>query len=308
MKMLSLLLLATLIMLAGAFPATAQEAGSSRPNIVVMLTDDQRWDAIGFVQQKQNDGRFPFLEGNTPSIDSIAASGVWFRNAFAVSSLCSPSRAAFLTGTYNHINGVVNNHTPLPLDAKTYATLLRDAGYRTGYFGKWHMGTQRERPGFDVYATFLDQGQYVDCPLVVNGVDTPTVGWVDDVTTSYAVDFIKTSASRPQPFLMVLGFKTSHGPYDSATSPARTDRLFRSVEADTPPNASSYPPYLVDPAPSTFGGEGFRNYFRAIAGMDRDVVACSEPSTTRESPKTPSWSSPAITDITGGSMDRLVPR
>lgn len=271
MKMMSALFLATIISLMAASPAPAQELGGKRPNIVVMLTDDQRWDAVGFVQQKQNDGRFPFLKGNTPSIDSIANSGVWFTNAFTVDSLCSPSRAAFLTGTYNHTNGIVNNSTPLPLNAKTYATILHDVGYRTGFFGKWHMGTQRERPGFDVVASFVDQGQYVDCPLIVNGVDTPTTGWVDDVTTTYAVDFIRKSASGPRPFLMVLGFKTAHGPYNDTTSPEATEGLFGTVQIDTPRNATSYPPYFTDPAPSTFGGDTFRNYFRAIVGMDRNV-------------------------------------
>ena len=88
-------------------------------------------------------GRFPFLKESTPNIDRIAAAGVWFNNAFAVEFLCSPSRAAFLTGKYNHANGIVNNSTPLPVTTQTYATLLRAAGYHTGYFGKWHMGSQR---------------------------------------------------------------------------------------------------------------------------------------------------------------------
>jgi arylsulfatase A-like enzyme len=233
-----------------------------------MLTDDQRWDAVGFVQRRLPDGRFPFLRQSTPNIDRIAATGVWFNNAFVAESLCSPSRAAFLTGKYNHTNGIVNNHTAFPVNAQTYATLLRAAGYRTGYFGKWHMGSQRARPGFDHYASFVGQGRYFDCPLIVNGVDTPTVGWVDDVTTTYAVNFVASSANRPQPFLMVLGFKTTHGPH---TPPARTNALFSTTTIDTPPNATSYPPYFVDPRPSTFGGVAFRNYFRATVGMDQNV-------------------------------------
>jgi sulfatase-like protein len=66
-------------------------------------------------------------------------------------SLCSPSRAAFLTGKYSHINGIVNNSTEFPVNTQTFATLLRAAGYHTGFFGKWHMDKQRERPGFDEY-------------------------------------------------------------------------------------------------------------------------------------------------------------
>ncbi len=250
--------------------AQAQSAEAQRPNIVILLTDDQRWDAVGVVQRASR-GRFPFFRNSTPNIDRIAAGGVWFNNAFVVDSLCSPSRAAFLTGQYNHINGVIDNTTPLPVNSETYATLLHAAGYRTGFFGKWHMGSQRARPGFDEYASFVGQGQYKDAPLLVNGKDTPTKGWVDDVTTGYAVDFIRRQAHGAQPFLMVLGFKTVHGPLSENTSPPRTDGLFTGQQIDTPANATSYPPYFVNPRPSTFGGEEFRNYFRAVAAMDQDV-------------------------------------
>jgi arylsulfatase A-like enzyme len=178
-----------------------------RPNIVVMMTDDQRWDALGVVQREQGGrGRFPWLRTATPNLDRIAAEGYRFKNAFVVSSLCSPSRAAFLTGRYNHLNGVANNQTPFPVTNVTYATLLRAAGYRTGYFGKWHMARQRERPGFDEHASYIGQGAYHDATFVVDGVDTPTTGWVDDVSTGYAIEFIRRHAAGP--FLLVLGFKS----------------------------------------------------------------------------------------------------
>src|SRR4029453_7592205 len=137
------------VVLIALLPLSASAAAPrSKPNFLFLLTDDQRYDALGVVQREQGaKARFPWLQ--TPNLDRLAAEGVRFRNAFVVSSLCSPSRAAFLTGRYNHFNGVVDNHTPFPLRARTYATLLRAAGYRTGYFGKWHMGDQRERPGFD---------------------------------------------------------------------------------------------------------------------------------------------------------------
>ncbi len=271
MKRLSFVVL---LLLAVGLPAGAKAdlpaEAAGRPNIVVMLTDDQRSDAVGIVQ-RSTPGRFPFFRNSTPNIDRIAAGGVWFNNAFVVDSLCSPSRAAYLTGKYNHSNGIVDNSTPLPTGTQTYATILRAAGYRTGYFGKWHMGSQRERPGFDESASFVGQGDYLNVPLLINGVATPTSGWVDDVTTGYAVDFIRRSAARKQPFLMVLGFKTPHGPLDGRAAPTRTKQLFVNQKVDTPPNAASYPPYFVARELSTFGGESFRNYFRAIAGIDQDV-------------------------------------
>src|SRR5215210_3883999 len=106
-----------------------------RPNFLFIYTDDQRWDALGVVQREQGErARFPWFE--TPNLDRLASEGVRFRNAFVVNSLCAPSRSVYLTGRYSHLNGVANNHTPFPLNNVTWASLLRQAGYMTGYIGK----------------------------------------------------------------------------------------------------------------------------------------------------------------------------
>jgi arylsulfatase A-like enzyme len=119
-------------------------AETRRPNFLFVLTDDHRWDAMGMVQREQGDrARFPWFK--TPNMDRLAADGVRYRNAFVTLSLCAPSRAAFLTGRYNHLNGMIDNDSRFPVDTVTYATLLRSAGYRTAYIGKWHMGFQRGR-------------------------------------------------------------------------------------------------------------------------------------------------------------------
>jgi arylsulfatase A-like enzyme len=236
-----------------------------RPNIVIMLADDHRWDALGVVQREQGArGRFPFLRDALPNLDRLAGLGVRFRNAFVVSSLCSPSRAAFLTGRYNHLNGVTDNHTPFPLARTTYATLLRGAGYRTGYFGKWHMGRQRERPGFDEHASFIEHGTYFNATFVVNGVDTPTTGWIDDVSTGYALEFIRRHAHGP--FLLVLGFKSPHVPSEPA---ARHRSLFAGAMVRPAPNATAYAPY--DPTPQPPGVTFTLGYFRTLVGIDDNV-------------------------------------
>ena len=105
------------------------QAAAAAPNFVILLTDDQRWDAVGVVQAELGAaGRLPWLAGATPNIDRLAAEGFRFRNAFVVSALCSPSRAALLTGRYNHLNGVANNHTPFPTGNPTFATAMRAKG------------------------------------------------------------------------------------------------------------------------------------------------------------------------------------
>src|SRR3954454_9018798 len=112
-------------------------AEARRPNFILIVTDDQRYDAMSVVQAEQGEhGRFPWFK--TPNMDRIAREGMRFRNEFVVNSLCAPSRVNFLTGRYSHNNGVFNNHTPMPVDNVTHATLLKAAGYTTGYFGKWH--------------------------------------------------------------------------------------------------------------------------------------------------------------------------
>src|SRR3954454_11701364 len=101
------------LLLGGSVPvATAQNktAKPARPNFLFVYTDDQRWDAMSVVQREQGErARFPWFQ--TPQMDRLAAGGVRFRNAFVTLSLCAPSRAAFLTGRYNHLNGVTDNTT-----------------------------------------------------------------------------------------------------------------------------------------------------------------------------------------------------
>lgn len=226
----------------GCLLLVSQLAAADRPNFLFVYTDDQRWDAMSVVQREQGEkARFPWLQ--TPNMDRLAAEGVRFRNAFVTLSLCAPSRAAFLTGRYNHVNGVANNHTDFPVDNTTHATALRTAGYATGYVGKWHMGGQTgQRPGFDFSASFIGQGKYFDCPIEVNGVSTPSKGWVDDVSTDYAIDFI--TKNKAQPWSLVVGFKATHGPFDP---PERAKDRFAGAEARPVPNLGVPAIYLAAP-------------------------------------------------------------
>ena len=263
--------LAVALMAGGSSGAAAERP----PNFLFIYTDDQRYDAVGVVQREQGDrGRFPWLQ--TPHMDRLAAEGMRFRNAFVTLPLCAPSRAAFLTGRYNHLNGVANNRTPFPEDSVTYATLLHRAGYAAGYVGKWHMDGQRgKRPGFDYSASFIGQGRYMDCSFEIDGEARPTQGWVDDVSTDFAIDFIKSH--REKPFVLVVGFKACHGPF---TPPERAKNRFADAQARSVPNLSVRAVYRTAGAA---GGEEARktqadtaprlnlDYFRCISTADDNL-------------------------------------
>ena len=208
-----------------------------RPNFIFIYADDQRYDAMSCVQKEQGDAaRFPWFQ--TPNMDRLAREGLRFRNAFVTSSLCSPSRACFLSGQYNHVNGVVNNHMPFPLTDIISSALLKQAGYTTAYFGKWHHGSQKERPGFKFIYSFIGQGQYIDCPMNINGTMTPTHGWVDDITTDYVIDFLK--AHKSEPLDIVVGFKS---PHDPRQPPERAKNRFAGDVAREVPNLNAVPPF-----------------------------------------------------------------
>lgn len=276
--MLRLLLFAALLSLAA--PTLLSAAAADKPNFVVVVTDDQRYDAMSVVQAEQGEeARFPWFK--TPNMDRLAASGTRFRNAFVVNSLCSPSRACFLTGRYNHSNGITDNKTPLPPDLVTYASLLRRNGYTTGYIGKWHMDGQKgKRPGFDWSASFVGQGRYRDCPVEINGESTPTEGWIDDVSTDYALDFLGEQ-SDDKPFCLVIGYKTPHGPRTPDAVPDRLKDRYTGEEIASAKNADARPPYLAsgeDSLPARARQQRRRAnstnsvvYFQLLQGIDENL-------------------------------------
>lgn len=265
---------AAAVVCAAAQLAVAAPGAGQRPNFLFVYTDDQRYDALSAVQAEQGaHARFPWFK--TPNMDRLAAEGVRFRNAFVVNSLCAPSRAVNLTGRYNHFNGIASNFRPFPTNSVTHATLLRSAGYTTAYIGKWHMDSQRERPGFDYAASFVGHARYPDADFIVNGADTPSKGWVDDVSTDYAVSFIRRQRGSPKPWSVVVGFKSPHGPFQP---PERAKDRFAGELARPTPNLGSPAPYMgeakkkgVSGAVATPPGAGVPvnlDYFRCISAAD----------------------------------------
>jgi len=133
---------------------------------------------------------------------------------------------------------VFDNQTELPSDLPTFASELGAAGYDTAYVGKWHMGWQRERPGFDFSASYVAQGVYEDGVFELNGEPVATEGWVDDVATDYALEFLREE--RDAPFLLFVGFKSPHHPREP---PERLLGLYEGATLAPPPNVAAIPPY-----------------------------------------------------------------
>jgi arylsulfatase A-like enzyme len=241
------------------------EAAVGRPNILLIVTDDQRHDALGVVQREQGAAaRFPFFE--TPNLDRLAAGGARFRNAFVTHSLCSPSRASMLSGRQSSGHGIKDNRTAFRPD-RTWAHALGEAGYRTGYFGKWHMGRQEDRPGFAETFSFAGQGTYTNCRFLENGTWVETSGWVDDVTTDKAIHFV--SARSREPFAIVVGYKTPHDPRQPA--PRHAER-YAGVEIAPPPNREARPTFPAPPErPWNPRLLNRLNYFRCLQGVDDNV-------------------------------------
>ncbi|HET8549410.1 MAG TPA: sulfatase-like hydrolase/transferase [Bryobacteraceae bacterium] len=177
-------------------------AAPNRPNIVFVLVDDLRWDELGCTGH-------PFAL--SPQADRLAREGANFRNAFATTPLCSPSRASFLTGTYPHRHGIIDNTDRSGASHRlvTWPRLLHDEGYETCFVGKWHMGNDDSpRPGFDHWVSFPGQGECVDPVLNVNGKSARAHGYITDLLTERAVEFLKRPRSRP--FCLYLAHKAIH--------------------------------------------------------------------------------------------------
>lgn len=177
-------------------------------NIVFILTDDHRYDAMGFLKSQA------FIE--TPNLDAMAGNGVYLKNAFVTTALCSPSRASILTGMYAHQHRVVDNNNPVPNDLVFVSQYLQRAGYETAMIGKWHMGGEKDDPqrGFDHWVSFKGQGTYLPNPngLNVNGKRVPQKGYITDELTDYALEWLGNRRGD-KPFMLYLSHKGVHADF-----------------------------------------------------------------------------------------------
>lgn len=185
-------------------------------NIVYVLVDDLRYDAMGFLT--------PGLR--TPNIDFMAKNGVYFPNAVVTSSLCSPSRATILTGMTARNHRIVDNNDSSEAGLTFFPKYLQQAGYQTAFFGKWHMGqaSDRPRPGFDKWVSFKGQGTYFPTDYVppellrkgvlnqlnVDGAEINRKGYITDELTDYTLDWLEHGRDPNKPFFVYLSHKGVH--------------------------------------------------------------------------------------------------
>jgi N-acetylglucosamine-6-sulfatase len=234
---------------AAAAPLLA--AGQPR-NIVFILSDDHRYDAMSFMGHQ-------FVE--TPVMDRMARDGVHFANAFVTTSLCSPSRASILTGTYAHRHKVVNNQHRESPDLVFFPQHLQKAGYQTAFVGKWHMGHAHDDPrrGFDHWVSFRGQGSYVprpNLPININGKRVPQKGYITDELTDYAVDWLRDRESE-RPFFLYLSHKAVHADFTPAERHKGRYEDVRvqppATRANTPENYAGKPRWVKTQRNSTHG-------------------------------------------------------
>lgn len=205
-------------------PAGALAAETGRPNILFIFSDDHAWQAVSAYKH-------PLQLNQTPNIDRLAKEGMIFQRCLVPNSICGPSRATVLTGTYNHINGFYNN-SGLRFDGSqtTFPKLLRAAGYQTAIIGKWHLVS--DPTGFDYWDILPGQGIYYNPPMVRMGERVKHEGYVTDLITGLALDWLK-QRDASKPFLLMVQHKAPHREWDPALRHLNFDNGRKYPEPET---------------------------------------------------------------------------
>ena len=244
----------------GATPQNSTSTPAARPNFVFVMTNGHRPSALS-------------LAGNTivqtPNFDRIGREGAQLRQAFVINSLCLPSRATALTGLYSHTTGCVDNgDRAIPAEVPMFTDLLRDAGYQVGLFGKAHVKDLGKRY-WDYYFGFPSAATDYFWPVIEQGaggvVEEPKTfdGYVDDVVTTHALEWVKQK--REKPFCLLLWLQSPHAPFFRAR---RHLDLYNGVSI---------------PKPATFDDDlkGYPGKPRAFADADNKIGTYALHSQTR---------------------------
>ena len=193
---------AILLVLAGC--ASPEPETQRPPNIVYIMTDDHASHMMS---------AYGSTLASTPNLDRIANEGALFRNAFVNNALCAPSRATLLTGKYSHANGHFSNKETFDGSQQTMPKLLQTAGYQTAMIGKWHL--KSDPTGFDYWNILPGQGAYYDPKFIEMGEDKQHSGYVTDLITDFAIDWLD-KRDPEKPFLLLYHHKAPHGQWQPA--------------------------------------------------------------------------------------------
>ena len=250
-----------------AASSVARAASASTPNIVFIFSDDHAYQALS----AYGDAR-KLLD--TPNIDRIAKQGMRFDRCLVPNSICGPSRATVLTGTYNHINGFYNNSGSIRFDSSqtTFPKILQKAGYQTAIIGKWHLGS--DPTGFDFWQILPGQGVYYNPPMIRMGETIQNAGYVTDIITDVSLDWL-AKRDKTKPFLLMCQHKAPHREWEPA---------LRHLEADHD-RVYDEPPTLFDDYSGRGAAEHNQDMTIDKTMVDRDTKLVAPPRLTPEQRK-----------------------
>ncbi|WP_430817229.1 sulfatase family protein [Carboxylicivirga sp. RSCT41] len=220
-----ILLVATLLIVA-CQPAEKKKTKKTKPNIVFIFSDDHAYQAISAYGGILKD------YAPTPNIDRIATDGMLFNRCLVTNSICGPSRATILSGKYGHLNGFVSNEGGTKFDGSqiTFPKLLQESGYKTGIVGKWHLGS--DPTGFDYWEVLPGQGSYYNPVFKTAAGEHTETGYVTELITEKAINYMEEAREGDQPFLLMLQHKAPHREWEPGP---RELALYKDVTFPEPP-------------------------------------------------------------------------
>ena len=187
-------------------PLRPTPAMDLRPNIVFIMADDHASKSISCYGAGIN---------HTPNLDRLAKEGMKFNHCYVTNSICTPSRAAILTGTHNHVNGVMTLDSKINKHIPNVAKHLHTGGYQTAMVGKWHMGEgeAHEPSGFDYWSVVQGQGEYHDPEFIEPGGTKIEMGYATDIITDKSIAWMQKRDPQ-RPFLLMCHHKAPHRPWE----------------------------------------------------------------------------------------------
>ena len=247
-------------------PVAALFAQSARPNVIMIIADDLRYDAFSVT------GGPDFL--NTPSINKIANEGARFDNYYCVYPLCVPARAAMMTGLYPHSNGAVDNCTYIKPGIKTLAQVLDSAGYHTGMIGKYHIAAKKQN-GWDYWFATSRKIEYENPTFFFNSTEQIKTGHVENIIFDTVHKYL---SQVDTPFFVTIGHPSPHRP---VVPLPQYDGIFDDIDMPIPENfyqfSAWYPSFLYEDSNKIYEKEktiskDFRNYFSGILAVEDNVT------------------------------------